>query len=135
MSVNNEEVNKDEPTIEKPLLTTKDELVSTIKDWLKIDTEIAKLKTELKDKNNKKKQFTQTLVNVMKYNKIDCFDIHDGALVYKKRTTKKTISGKFLLQQLEEYYKDKPELAKEITQHVLDNRLEVIKEDINIKRR
>lgn len=120
---------------DKPLLTTKDELVATIKEWLKIDNDIAKLKAELKDKNNKKKQFTQTLVNVMKYNKIDCFDIHDGALVYKKRKSKKTISGKFLLQQLEEYYKDQPELAKDITRHVLDNRVEVIKEDINIKRR
>lgn len=131
-SVTNEEIKQE---VEKPVLTTKDELVATIKEWLKIDNDIAKLKAELKDKNNKKKQFTQTLVNVMKYNKIDCFDIHDGALVYKKRKSKKTISGKFLLQQLEEYYKDQPELAKDITKHVLDNRVEVIKEDINIKRR
>lgn len=131
-TVTNEEIKKDN---DKPILTTKDELVATIKEWLKIDNEISKLKAELKDKNNKKKEFTQTLVNVMKYNKIDCFDIHDGALVYKKRKSKKSISGKFLLQQLEEYYKDKPELAKDITKHVLDNRVEVIKEDINIKRR
>lgn len=120
---------------DKPILTTKDELVTTIKDWLKMDGEIAKLKAELKEKNNKKKQITQTLVSVMRDNKIDCFDIHDGSLIYKKRKTKKTISGKFLLQQLEEYYKDQPDLAKDITKHVLDNRIEVVKEDINIKRR
>lgn len=131
-TVTNEEI---KPETEKPLLTTKDELVATIKEWLKMDNEIGKLKAELRDKNNKKKEFTQTLVNVMKYNKIDCFDIHEGALVYKKRKTKKTISGKFLLQQLEEYYKEQPELAKNITKHVLDNRIEVVKEDINIKRR
>lgn len=120
---------------EKPPLTTKDELVATIKDWLKMDAEITKLKSELKSKNDKKKQITHTLVSVMKHNHIDCFDIHDGSLIYKKRKTKKTISGKFLLQQLEEYYKDNPELAKDITKHVLDNRIEVVKEDINIKRR
>lgn len=131
-TVINEEV---DPENNKPVLTTKDELVATIKEWLKMDNEIAKLKAELKDKNNKKKQFTQTLVNVMKHNKIDCFDINDGALVYKKKKSKKTISGKFLLQQLEDYYKDQPELAKDITKHVLDNRIEVVKEDINIKRR
>ncbi len=120
---------------DKPLLTTKDELVASIKDWLKMENDITKLKAELKEKNNKKKQITHTLVSVMKHNHIDCFDISDGALIYKKRKTKKTISGKFLLQQLEEYYKDQPELAKDITKHVLDNRIEVIKEDINIKRR
>jgi hypothetical protein len=36
----------------------------------------------------------------MKTNKIDCFDINGGALVYKKRKTKQSISGKFLLSQL-----------------------------------
>lgn len=132
------DTNIDESEKEKqdaPLLTTKDELVAAIKDWLKMDTEITKLKAELKEKNNKKKQITQTLVNVMKHNKIDCFDINDGSLVYKKKKSKKCISGKFLLQQLEEYYKEQPELAKDITKHVLDNRVEVFKEDINIKRR
>lgn len=132
MDANTEETEKDKET---PILTTKDELVSAIKDWLKMDTEITKMKAELKEKNNKKKQITQTLVNVMKHNKIDCFDINDGSLVYKKKKSKKSISGKFLLQQLEEYYKEQPELAKEITKHVLDNRIEVFKEDINIKRR
>ena len=69
----------------------------------------------------------------MKGNSIDCFDINGGALIYKQKKTKKTISGKFLLAQLEEYYKDKPEIAKEITQKVLDNRVEVIKEEIKRK--
>ena len=66
----------------------------------------------------------------MKTNSIDCFDINGGALVYKQRKTKKTISGKYLLEQLEDYYKDQPELAKEITKKVLDNRGELIKEEI-----
>ena len=43
-SVLNEET-KQEP--EKPLLTTKDELVATIKEWLKMDNEISKLKLYL----------------------------------------------------------------------------------------
>ena len=66
----------------------------------------------------------------MKNNTIDCFDINGGALVYKKKKTRKTISGKYLLSQLEDYYKDQPELAKEITNKVLENRIEVIKDEI-----
>ena len=119
----------------KPQVTTKDELVSNIKEWIKIDNELLKLKSELKEKTKKKKSITEVLVKVMKNNAIDCFDIHDGSLIYKQKKTKRTISGKFLLQQLEEYYKEQPDLAKEITKHVLDNRVEVIKEDINIKRK
>ena len=117
----------------KHRVNTKDELISNIKEWIKIDADIAKLKNDVKIKNNKKKEITEALVNVMKSNSIDCFDINGGALVYKQRKTKKTISGKFLLEQLETYYKDNPELAREITKQVLDNRAEVVKDELKRK--
>lgn len=117
----------------KPKVSTKDELILNIKEWIKMDNEITKLKAEVKEKTNKKKELTESLVNVMKNNSIDCFDINGGALVYKQKKTRRTISGKFLLSQLEEYYKEQPELAKEITKKVLDNRIEVIKDEIKRK--
>lgn len=117
----------------KPKVSTKDELIFNIKEWIKMDNEITKLKAEVKEKTNKRKELTESLVNVMKSNAIDCFDINGGALVYKQKKTRRTISGKFLLSQLEEYYKDQPELAKEITKKVLDNRVEVIKDEIKRK--
>jgi hypothetical protein len=117
----------------KPKVSTKDELILNIKEWIKMDNEITKLKSEVKEKTNKKKELTESLVNVMKSNAIDCFDINGGALVYKQKKTRRTISGKFLLSQLEEYYKEQPELAKEITKKVLDNRIEVLKDEIKRK--
>ena len=120
-------------TQSKPKLSTKEELILNIKEWIKIDNDISKLKSEVKEKTNKKKELTESLVNVMKSNSIDCFDINGGALVYKQKKSRRTISGKFLLSQLEEFYKDQPELAKEITKKVLDNRIEVIKDEIKRK--
>jgi phage gpG-like protein len=117
----------------KPQVSTKDELILNIKEWIKMDNEITKLRSEVKEKTNKKKELTESLVNVMKSNAIDCFDINGGALVYKQKKTRRTISGKFLLSQLEEYYKEQPELAKEITKKVLDNRIEVVKDEIKRK--
>jgi hypothetical protein len=117
----------------KPKTHTKDELITFIKEWIKMDNELTKLKSEIKEKTNKRKELTQTLVTVMKSNSIDCFDINGGALVYKQRKTKKSITGKFLLMQLEAYYKDRPETAKEIVKQVLDNREEVVKEEIRRK--
>ena len=123
---------KDEQ-VAKPKVSTKDELILNIKELIKMDNDINKLKAEVKDKTNKKKELTESLVNIMKNNSIDCFDINGGALVYKQKKTRKTISGKFLLAQLEEYYKDQPEVAKEITKKVLDNREEVLKDEIKRK--
>jgi len=129
------ELQKDNEEIDKPKqkLNTKEELITNIKEWIKIDADIVKLKTDIKDKTNKKKLLTESLVNVMKSNSIDCFDINGGALIYKQKKTKRTISGKFLLSQLEEYYKNDPELAKDITKKVLDNRVEVVKDEIKRK--
>ena len=117
----------------KPTQSSKEELIMTIKEWIKMDNDITKFKSEIKEKTHKKKELTTLLVNVMKNNSIDCFDINGGALVYKQKKSRKTISGKFLLTQLEEYYKDTPELAKEIAKKVLDNRTEVVKDEIKRK--
>ena len=124
---------KEQTSNTKPKVSTKDELILNIKEWIKMDNEITKLKAVVKEKMNKKKELTESLVNVMKNNSIDCFDTNGGALVYKQKKTRKTISGKFLLSQLEEYYKEEPELAKEITKKVLENRIEVVKDEIKRK--
>ena len=114
-------------------METKEQLVSNIKDWIKIDTEISELKAQIRERTNKKKTLTENLVTVMKTNKIDCFDINGGALVYKTSKTKKPINGKSLLTALQNYYKTDPKIAEDITKHVLDSREEQIKETIKRK--
>jgi hypothetical protein len=114
-------------------METKEQLVNNIKEWIKIDNEISQLKSDIKDKNNKKKLLTNSLVDVMKTNKIDCFDINGGALVYKTNKVKKPINGKSLLAALQNYYKTEPQIAEDITKHVMDSRVEQIKETIKRK--
>jgi len=114
-------------------LNTKKLLVNNIKEWIKMDNEILELKNQIKDKNNKKKLLTESLVTVMKTNKIDCFDINGGALVYKTSKIKKPINGKSLLLALQTYYKSDTKLAEEITKHIMDSREEQIKEIIKRK--
>ena len=115
------------------LMETKEQLVSNIKDWIKMDTEIAELKAQIRERTNKKKTLTENLVTVMKTNKIDCFDINGGALVYKTSKTKKPINGKSLLVALQNYYKTDPKIAEDITKHVMDSREEQVKETIKRK--
>ena len=111
----------------------KEQLVNNIKEWIKIDNEVAQLKADIKERINKKKLLTENLVTVMKTNSIDCFDINGGALVYKKNKVKKPISGKTLLTALQNYYKTDPKIAEDIAKHVMDSREEQIKETIKRK--
>jgi hypothetical protein len=114
-------------------MDTKEELVANIKDWIKLDTQIAQLRNEIKECNNKKRLLTDNLVTVMKKNTIDCFDINGGALIYKKNTYKKPINAKSLLQSLQNYYKDEPDVASQLAKHVMDNREIQTKETIRRK--
>jgi hypothetical protein len=114
-------------------MESKDQLIVHIKEWIKIDNEIIKLKQEIKERNAKKKSLTEELVDVMKENNIDCFNINGGAVLYKKNIVKKPINSKMLLTTLQTYYKDNFEMAQEITEHILNNREEVMKETIKRK--
>lgn len=114
-------------------METKEQLVNNIKEWITIDNEISQLKAEIKEKNVLKKTLTENLVDVMKNNKIDCFDIKDGSLVYKQNKVKKQINSKTLFALLQNYYKDEPKMAEDLTKYVMDNREEQIKETIKRK--
>jgi len=114
-------------------METKEELVNNIKEWIRMDTEILQLQNEIKDRKNKKKMLTEQLMDVMKKNEIDCFDINGGSLVYKKNKIKKPISSKMLISTLQTYFETNPTQADELSKFILDNREEQVKEVIKRK--
>lgn len=114
-------------------METKEELISAIKNWVNIDNDIIRLQREMKECRNRKKMLSQSLLNVMKTNEIDCFDITGGALVYKKNTVKKGLTGKTLMTILQSYYESTPDKAEEITKYILNNRQQEVKESIRRK--
>jgi hypothetical protein len=114
-------------------METKEELVANIKEWIKIDNEVTKLKNEIKERNTRRKALTESLVGVMKKNEIDCFDINGGALVFKTNKVKKALNGKTLLTALKNYYATQPQVAEDLTKHILNSREEQVKETIKRK--
>ena len=111
----------------------KEQLISNIKEWIAMDSKINELKSEIKQYNKKQKILTESLVTIMKNNSIDCFDINGGALLYKKNKVKKPINKKTLLSALQDYYKDNPKMAEDVTKHLMEHREEEIKETIKRK--
>jgi hypothetical protein len=111
----------------------KEQLVTNIKEWVKLDNEINQMKTEVNEKNKRKKLLSDNLMKVMKQNEIDCFDVNGGSLMYKQSKVKKPINAKMLLATLQKYYKSDATMADEITQFILDSREEQIKETLKRK--
>jgi hypothetical protein len=111
---------------------TKAQLVQYIKSWIETDNDMRKLQKDMKTLRDNKKMLTDALVNVMKSNEIDVFDINDGKLVYSKTKVKAPINKTSLFAALLQHYNDE-EAAKKLSEFIMDSRQEKIKESIRRK--
>jgi hypothetical protein len=111
-------------------METKEQLIKCVKDWVRIDNEIRLLQKELSTRKNDKKNISKDLMEVMKKNDIDCFDLKDGQLMYTKKNVKKPITKKNLVGILSNFYKGDVEKATELNDFIMENREEVVKENI-----
>ena len=114
-------------------MDTKDQLIKTIKDWVKIDNEIRSLQEEIKKRKEKKKQISESLITIMKQNEIDCFDIKDGQICYTKKMVKKPITKGILMNILSKYFEGDTMKANEMNTFIMENREETTKESISLK--
>ena len=114
-------------------MATKEELVRHIKGWMKVDEEIRVLNRELKERRARKKEFSDSLVKIMKENEIDCFDMSAGKIIYAKNRVRAPLSKKHLLACLDQYSAAHPQCnipADEVGQFILDSRETKMKESI-----
>lgn len=111
-------------------METKDQLVKTIKEWVKIDNEIRFLQKQLSERKTNKKNISELLIDTMKQNDIDCFDINDGQICYSKKTIKKPITKKILMETLSKYFDGDLIKASHLNDFIIENREQDVKESI-----
>ncbi len=116
-------------------MTTKEQIIMNIKEWLQCDNDINELQKSIRDIKHKKKLLTDQIVNVMKTNEIDCFDINDGKLIYSQNKTKAALSKQHLYTCLEKYFEKShdPEIIQDLGKFILDSREVKTKEIIRRK--
>ena len=112
----------------------KTDLLSTVKTWIELDDQIKTLQKNIRDKRVIKKEATEALVETMRQNDIDCFELGQGnKLIYTKRKSKKPLSKKHLLKALGTYFKGNELQAKEVSKYIMSTREDNIKEDLRRK--
>ncbi len=114
-------------------MDNKNAIVEYVKQWVKLDNEMRQLRDEITSRRKLKENISNSLLNLMKNNEIDSFDIKNGRLESTTRTTKKPISKKMLQNILSKYYKGDDAKANELNNFILENREEVSKEILTRK--
>jgi len=109
----------------------KEILIENVNTWVSLDDKILALQREMRELKKKKTDITTILVDVMRKNEVDSFDMKDNSLLYKKQTIRQPINKKMLLNALQKMYKE--EEVDKIVECVLEQRGVKIKETITRK--
>lgn len=113
-------------------MATKEQLIENIKAWMKVDSEMKELQKGLKQRRAEKKVLANSLVDIMKENEIDCFDLTEGKLLYTKTKVKTALSKKHIMKCLEQYFSQDPDVKPdEVCDFILENR--EVKENESIR--
>jgi hypothetical protein len=112
---------------------SKEQLIISIKEYVSFDRQIKERQNEIKVLKQKQKEISNSLMEVMRSNEIDCFDINNGRILYKKSKTKKAISKGFLNEILEKYFNGDRDKVEDLGKYILTNRIEVERETIMLK--
>ena len=105
-------------------------MLQVVKTWMKNDNEIRALQKQQQIRKAENNRLSIQLMEIMKENEIDCFEIKNGKIMYKKRTMKKAISKKMLLQVLSTYFRGDEQQAEALNHYIMDNREVVVKETV-----
>ena len=115
-------------------MLSKEELIVKINEWVRTEKEMKMLQSELKSRRQRKKVLTEQLVEVMKENEIDCFNMKESKIMYTQNKIKAPLSKKHLLGCLQQYFEKHPSInSADVAEYILEKRDVKVKEGIRQK--
>jgi hypothetical protein len=104
----------------------KKQLKGEVKEYLEIDDQIKAINKALKDRRNKKKLLSESILENMKKFEIDFMNTKNGKLTYSETKRKEPLNKKNLITGLNTYFNNEDE-SKRVSKVVLDSRKDVVK--------
>ena len=79
---------------------TKEDLIQTVRQWVRIDNQIRQMNKMLKKLKEDKKSHNAHMIEIMKSYSIDNFELKDGQIQYKKYKSRETLTQKKIVGNL-----------------------------------
>ena len=112
---------------------SKEQIKDHLRQWIRVENEISTLSVEIKKRKLIHQQLSVSLLDVMRKNDIDCFDIANGKIVYSKVKRRAPLNNGQIRSALTTYYKDDTDKANNLTEFLLSTRVEKTHESIKMK--
>lgn len=118
---------------EVAIQSNKETLIQIVKDWVITDNQIKALNKKLRELRQAKKEQNTQMIEVMKANEIDNFDIKDGQIYYKKEVKREPLSQKTLLNILSKHPQLDDIQANNLNQFIYDSR-KITEKDVIVRK-
>jgi len=105
----------------------KNKLQTQVKQYLALDEEIIAFRKAMKERNQKKKELSAGILELMKKLEIDDLNVKNGKLVSKTTTTNKAINKQAITSGLNELFENDDNRVAEAIQFILEKREKVEK--------
>ena len=121
-----------EDTEQKDFQFYKETLQSSVKEYLSLDDQIKALNKAVKERRDRKKKLSVSILSLMKQFEINNMNTSNGKLVYSVTKTKEPLTKKSLHRTLNIYF-GSSDKANQLSQFVMENRKEI--ERVQLKRK
>jgi len=105
-------------------------LIDIVRKWVNIDNQLNKLNKITKQLRLEKKNLNLDMINIMKQNEIDIFDLKEGQIRYKQEKKKEPLNQKRLLSILSKHPGLEENQIKSLNDFIFENRKEIVTETI-----
>lgn len=118
-------------TLAPPDPAEMEQMKQVIKTWKELRAETDKLKEQIREKNKKLKVLEEMILRTMKKNNIGAVDLNSSGarLLYRRSTSKATLSSKNLMGLLADHLKS-DQKAAEAVKFITDNREARVRESL-----
>jgi hypothetical protein len=109
------------------------ELPALIRQWMKIQEEMATLNNELKQRKTQGKALKEVIIRIMETNSVANLSISKGTLVHSVREMPERISNTYLLKCCKEFFNGDEARARALVEYLEENRSVSVKHDLKLR--
>jgi hypothetical protein len=109
-------------------------LPNYLKEWILLEEEIKTLTTAVKERRKRMQMLQGLIMKTMKGHKISRVNIKAGAILYQNKSTKESMTKKFIVNNLTDYFKGDAAKAQEVFDFLEGKRAKKEKDNIKLEK-
>jgi hypothetical protein len=109
------------------------ELPALIRQWMRIQEEMATLNNEIKQRKTQGRTLKEIIIRIMETNNVANLSISKGTLIHSVREAPERISNAYLMKHCKEFFNGDEARARALVDFLEENRSTTVKHDLKLR--